>query len=93
MDASTLGRAAVTFAFLVCSLGFVTWRQSRALEANRLLDDLRRQVSVAQAERVELEREIQVRRSRAWIVPAAAELGMHTPDASEQIILVKEGQW
>lgn len=90
MDPTLLGRAAVTFAFLVCSLGFVTWRQSRALEVYQELDEVRRQVSVAQAERVEMEREIQVLRSRARIVPAARELGLRTPDASEQIYLVRE---
>jgi cell division protein FtsL len=91
MDPSVLGRAAVTFALLVCALGFVTWRQSRALEANRLLDDLRRQVSVAQAEQVELERQIQVLRSRGRILPEARLLGMHTPEASEQVILARDG--
>jgi cell division protein FtsL len=90
MDPTTLGRAAVTFALLVCSLGFVTWRQSRALEANRLLDDLRRRTAVAHAEAVELEREIQVLRSRARVVPAARALGMHTPGATEQVILSRE---
>lgn len=89
MDPTVLGRAAVTFAFLVCALGFVTWRQSRAFEAHRTLDELRRQVSVAQAEMVELDREIQVLRSRARIVPAAEMLGLHTPDASEQVILAR----
>jgi cell division protein FtsL len=91
MDPSVLGRAAVTLALLVCALGFVTWRQSRALEANRVLDDLRREVSVAQAERVELERDIQVLGSRARVEPEARRLGMHTPHASEQIILAKVG--
>lgn len=90
MDPTLLGRAAVTFACLVCSLGFVTWRQSRALEAHQALDEVRRQVSVAQAERVEIEREIQVLRSRARIVPAARGLGLHTPEASEQVILARE---
>jgi cell division protein FtsL len=90
MDPTMLGRSALTFALLVCALGFVTWRQSRALEANRVLDDLRRQVSVAQAERVELQREIQTLRSRSRVVPAAQGLGMHTPDASEQVILTRD---
>lgn len=91
MDATVLGRAAVTFAFLVCSLGFVTWRQSRAFEAHRALDDVRRQVAVAQAEKVELERDIQVLQSRARIVPVARALGMHTPTSDEQVILPREG--
>ena len=90
MDPTLLGRAAVTFAFLVCSLGFVTWRQSRALEVYQELDEVRRQVSVAQAERVEMERDIQVLRSRSRIVPVARELGLRSPDASEQIYLVRE---
>lgn len=89
MDPTLLGRAAVTFACLVCSLGFVTWRQSRALEVHQELDEVRRQVSVAEAERVEIEREIQVLRSRARIVPAARELGLHTADASEQVYLAR----
>jgi cell division protein FtsL len=93
MDPSTLGRIAVTVAVLVCSLGFVTWRQSRALEVNQELDDLRRQVSVALGERVELEREAQVLRSRNKIVPRARVLGLHTPGASEQVILGKDGAW
>lgn len=88
MDPSALGRVCVTFACLVSSLGFVTWRQSRALEAHRALDDVKLQVSVAQAERVELVREIQVLKSRSRIVPAArTRLRMHTPDASEQVLL------
>jgi cell division protein FtsL len=91
MDPSTLGRTALTLAVLVCSLGFVTWRQSRALEVNQELDDLRREVSLALGERVELEREAQVLRSRNRIVPRARALGLHTPDASEQVILGTDG--
>jgi len=91
MDPTALGRIAVTLACIVCSLGFVTWRQSRAFEAHEALDEVRRAVSVAQGERVELERDIQVLRSRSRIVPEARALGMHTPDASEQIILVGVG--
>ena len=92
MDAVTVGRAAITFVLVMGSLGFVTWRQSRALEANRALDALRREVSVARAEQVELEREIQVLTSRSRIVGAAEELGMHTPAATEQIVLTRRGQ-
>jgi len=91
MDPSVLGRTAVTFAFLVSSLGFLTWRQSRALEAHAALDDVRRQTSVAQAERVELQREIQVLESRTRIVPEARELGLHSPEAVEQVILAMDG--
>jgi len=86
-DAAAVGRAALTFVLLMGSLGLVTWRQGRALEANRTLDDLRRASSVARAEQVELERDIQVLVSRSRVVPAAEALGMHTPSATEQVVL------
>jgi cell division protein FtsL len=91
MDARVLGRAAITFAVLMWSLGLVTWRQSRALEANRTLDDLRRHVSVARAERVEIDRGIQTLRRRVRIVMEAEAMGMHTPDATEQVFLSAAG--
>ena len=91
MHPSSLGKTVVTFTVLVTSLGFVTWRQSRAFEAHVELDRLRNQVSVAQAERIQLERSIQVLESRTHIVPAASErLGMHMPDGSEQVFLPTE---
>lgn len=91
MDATFLGRAAVTIALLVGALGYVTWRQSRALETLAEWDELRRQVAVARAQVVELDREIQVLTSRARVVPEArARLDMHTPDASELVILLAE---
>lgn len=91
MDPSVLGRVTVTFVVFVSSLGFVLWRQSRAFEAHVELDEVRRQVAVAQAEQIELERTIQVLLSRTRVVPEARRrLGMHTPDASEQIFLPAE---
>lgn len=91
MDAGIVGRAAVTIVVLLGSLGFVTWRQSRSLETLSQWDDLRRGTAVARATVVELEREIQVLTSRARVVPEARErLGMHTPDASELVILLAE---
>lgn len=91
MDAAILGRAAVTIAVLLGSLGFVTWRQSRALETLAEWDELRRSTAVARAQVVELEREIQVLTSRARVVPEARDrLGMHTPDGSELVILLAE---
>ena len=71
MDATVLGRAAVTIALLVGSLGYVTWRQSRALETLAEWDEVRRRTAVARAQVVELEREIQVLTSRARVVPEA----------------------
>jgi hypothetical protein len=91
MDAAVLGRAVVTIAVLLGSLGYVTWRQSRALETLEEWDELRRASAVARAQVVELEREIQVLTSRARVVPEArARLDMHTPDASELVILLAE---
>ncbi len=91
MDPQVLGRAAVTLALFLISLGFVTWRQSRSLETLAELDELRRQTSVARAQVVELDRDIQVLTSRARVVPAArAQLGMHTPDGTELVILRSE---
>jgi hypothetical protein len=88
MDPAFLGRAAVTIAVLLGSLGLVTWRQSRALESLVEWDEVQRQVAVARAQVVELDRDIQVLTSRARVVPEArARLGMHTPDASELEIL------
>ena len=93
MDAAVLGRAAVTIALLLGSLGYVTWRQSRALETLAEWDDLRRSTAVARAEVVEIEREIQLLTSRARVVPEArAQLGMHTPDATELVILAAESE-
>ena len=81
-------RAGLAVLALLVSLPVVTWRQSRAFEALAELDDLRRQVSVAEAEVVELERSIQVLESRARVVPAARErLGMHIAASTELVIL------
>ena len=91
MDPQWLGRAAVTLAVFLASLGFVTWRQSRALETLAELDELRRSTSVARAQVVELDREIQVLTSRARVVPAARQrLDMHMPDGTELVILMAE---
>jgi len=84
----TLLWASCAAAILLGSLGLVTWRQSRALESLEDLDGVRRLVSVNEAERLDIVREIEVMESRARIVPRAeAELGMHTPDATEMVFL------
>jgi cell division protein FtsL len=91
MDASFLGRASLTLAFLLLSLGFVTWRQSRAFEVLGDLEGVRRASSEARAERIDLERSIQALESRSRVVPAArSRLDMHTPDAAELVILPGE---
>ena len=84
-------RAALALVALIASLWGVTWRQSRALEAMSALDDTRRQTSLAEAERVDLERDIQVLESRARVVPEARDrLGMHIAASAELVILVGE---
>lgn len=85
---STSAGLALALAALLASLSFVTWRQSRALEVMAALDRVRQERALAVAERAELERRIQVLESRGRAVPAArARLGMHTPGASEMVIL------
>lgn len=91
MSPASLGRASLTLAFLLLSLGFVTWRQSRAFEVLRDLEDVRRASSEMRAEGIDLERGIQALESRGHVVPEARRLlGMHTPDASELVILPGE---
>ena len=90
MSPTTLGKAAVCVAVFVAALGLVTWRQSRAFEVNAELAELRRESSIALAERISLEREIQVLESRTRIVPVAAGLGLRMPDVSEQVFLPVE---
>lgn len=79
---------ALSVALLLAALSLVTWRQARALESLADLDHLRRELSLGQAERIELEYRIQLLESRAHVVPAAQErLGMRTPTASEIVLL------
>ena len=90
-EPSFLGRAALTVAVLLLALGFVTWRQSRAFEVLGHLEEVRRANAEARAERIDLERNVQTLESRSRVVPAArSRLGMHTPDASELVILAAE---
>jgi cell division protein FtsL len=92
MDPALIGRLAVALALLVGSLGLLTWRQSRAFETHVELEEVRRTVSLARAEGIELQRQIQVLQSRSRIVPVGRDLGLHTPDASEQVILAVGGR-
>ena len=91
MNVLRILKAGLAVVVLLASLGLVTWRQSRALEVLERLDEIRQDASVSQAERVDLERTIQRLESRAWVVPEARKrLRMHTPDASELVILPAE---
>ena len=75
---------------LLVSLSLVTWRQARAMDALRQLDELTREQSLARAEGEELARRIQVLESRGRVVPAARErLGLEI--APSTVLLVEGG--
>lgn len=86
---STPSLVALAFAALLASLSLVTWRQSRALEALAELESVRREHSLAEADRAELVRRIQGLESRARVVSEArSRLGLHIPDDTENVFLV-----
>jgi cell division protein FtsL len=88
MRSSGAIRMAAAFALLFVSLSLVVWRQGRALEELRGLDAARSTRAILQAERSELQREIQRLESRARIVAVASErLGLRVPAATELTIL------
>jgi cell division protein FtsL len=88
MRSSGAIRMAAAFALLFASLSMVVWRQSRTLEELRGLDAARSTRAVLQAERSELQREIQRLESRARIVAVAANrFGLRVPAATEITIL------
>ncbi|HSJ07009.1 MAG TPA: hypothetical protein VK936_09910 [Longimicrobiales bacterium] len=81
-------RMSAACALLFTSLSLVVWRQSRALEELRALDAARSTRAVLQAERSELQREIQGLESRSRIIAVAGRrLGLRVPAASEIMIL------
>ncbi|MEX1257031.1 MAG: cell division protein FtsL [Gemmatimonadota bacterium] len=81
---------ALAAALLLASLSLVTWRQARALEELAELDGLRREISLLEAERTDLETRIQALESRGRVLRTASErLGMRRPnDASGEIVLL-----
>ncbi len=88
---STPSKVALVIAVLLASLSLVAWRQSRALEALGGLDAVRKEMSLALAERAELNRRIQYLQSYGRVVrDARTRLGMHTPDAREQVLLAQD---
>jgi hypothetical protein len=78
---------------LLGALGFVAWRQARALEGLADLSQVRADRGFARDERADLERRIQVLESRSRVVPEARRLlGMRIPNASEIVILPGEAR-
>jgi len=81
-------RLALAFAAMFAALTLVIWRQSRALELLRAMDTMRSARVIAEAQRSELIRNIQMLESRARVVADARDrLGMHVPSAQEIVIL------
>lgn len=82
-------RLGVAFALLFSSLSLVVWRQSRALEELRSLEEARAERALLQAERSSLQREIQHLESRPRVLEVAAErLGMRLPVHTEIVVLL-----
>ena len=81
-------RLALSFAALLSALTMVIWRQSQALETLSVLDRVRDDRAIAEAERSELTRKIETLEGRAHVVAAARDrLGMRVPSADEIVIL------
>jgi cell division protein FtsL len=81
-------RMGIACALLFGALSMVVWRQSRALEELRALDVARAERALLQAERSELQREIQRLESRAHVVATAGRrLGLRIPAATEIVFL------
>jgi hypothetical protein len=86
-------RLALAFAALLAAGTFAIWRQGRALESLRALEQVRRERVVVEAERAAQLRRIQVLERRERVVGAAAvELGMRLPRGSEIVILRVGGE-
>lgn len=81
-------RLALAFAGLLASLSLVVWRQSRALEMLRSLDQVRQERAVLETERSLLVGRIQRLESRGQVVQAAgARLGLRVPVGDEIVVL------
>lgn len=81
-------RTAAAMLALLLSLGFVVWRQARALDALAELDRIGTRRMLLAAELAELDRRMQMFESRAWVVPQAERrLGLRAPQADEIVIL------
>ena len=89
---SGVNRAALAMAALLASLSLVAWRQGRGFDAQRDLEELRAELSMAVSEQHQLQRDIRVLESREWIVEAAAKrLGLRPPAGQVRFIEIEEG--
>jgi cell division protein FtsL len=81
-------RVLVWSALVLGALGTVLARQTAGYEAERQLSDLRQQLSVAEAERLDLANRVQALQTRARVVRLAAErMGMHVAHDDEVVLL------
>lgn len=80
-------RMGMACVLLFAALSLVVYRQSRALEALRVLDAVRSERAMLQAERSELQRDIQRLESYTRIVVAAGRLGLQTPSGTDISVL------
>jgi cell division protein FtsL len=73
---------------LLAALALVTWRQTEGVAREHALRELQAERTIAEAERMELERRIQALSTRVRVVRVARErLGMHLPDDGEIMLL------
>ena len=80
-------RAVLAMAALLAALSFVAWRQGRAYDLHRQVEGVRNELSLAQSERTQLNRDIRVLRSRERIVRVARELlGLRPPAGQVRVI-------
>lgn len=77
---------ALAFALLLAALSLVTWRQNRALESLAALDEVRFELSLAEARRAELVRNIRYLESRGRVVAEARELGLHVSEETHVLV-------
>lgn len=81
-------RTALLFAVLLASLTLVVWRQSRALEVLRAMDEARRERVVEEARRSALARRVEQLESRARVSEVVRDrFGMRLPSGDEIVIL------
>ena len=81
-------RTAMLFAVLLASLTLVVWRQSRALEVLRELDQTRRERVVEEARRSALSRRVEQLESRSRVSEVVRDrFGMRLPEGDEIVIL------
>jgi len=86
-------RVGVAAVVLLGALGFVAWRQNRALDGMANLSQVRAERGSELEKSADLKRRIQALESRSRVLPEARRLlGMRTPRAREIVILPGEVQ-